>query len=421
MKRAAPRRMSLRRRVIVTYALLTAVVCGLFATLMFFTLNTLEGRLVDDRLATQGEWLIKRLRSGEVLDTPTGLQLLYGDLIPAEMRGLAPGYREWVRDGKSLHMLVRDEARQRFIIVDEQSGLVAIENIVLLTLVCGVIAALLMAVILGHLTVNPVVAPLTDLAQAVQQQVAPHALPSLDENDEIGVLARAFAQRAGALEQFLERERRFTADVSHELRTPITVIVGATEVLAMHALRDSALRGISERIARAADDASERITALLILARAPQALDVPRTALAPLIRREVERCAPLLTDKPVTLQTDIDDAAHAFVRPELVSMVICNLVRNACQYTECGTIDVSLSVDTICVEDTGPGLPALIKVRPFARFARGPAERSSGAGLGLSIAERCVAHLGWALVIEDRVDGGTRAILRIPGSQRRAL
>ena len=69
---ATPRRMSLRRRFIVTYALLTAVVCGLFAVLMFFTLTTLEGRLVDDRLATQGEWLIKRFRSGQVLDTRQG-------------------------------------------------------------------------------------------------------------------------------------------------------------------------------------------------------------------------------------------------------------------------------------------------------------------------------------------------------------
>lgn len=413
--RAAPRRMSLRRRVIVTYALLTAVVCGLFAILMFFTFTTLEGRLVDDRLATQGEWLIKRLHSGQVLDTPTGLQLLHGELIPAEMRGLTPGFHEWVLDGKSLHMLVRDEDGQRFIILDEQSGLVAIEKIVLLALAGGVVTALLMATILGHLTVNSVVAPLTNLARAVQQEVPPQDLPSLDETDEIGVLARAFAQRAGALEQFLERERRFTGDVSHELRTPLTVIVGASEVLATHALRDPGLRGISERIARAAGDATERITALLLLARAPQALDAPRTALAPLIRREIERCAPLLSGKPVTLQTNIDDATHAFARPELVSMVISNLVRNACQYTEHGTIAISLSADAVYVEDTGPGLPPSVRARPFARFARGPAEQSSGAGLGLSITERCAAHLGWTLVMEDRVDGGTRATLRIPG------
>ena len=417
--RTTPGRMSLRRRFIVTYTLLTAVVCGLFATVMFFTLTTLEGRLVDDRLATQSEWLIKRFRSGQVLDTPTGLQLLQGDLIPAEMRGLAPGLHEWVRNGKSLHLLVRNEGGNRFIVLDEQSGLVAVEEIVLLTLTGGVIATLLMAIILGYLTVNPVVAPLTDLARAVQQEVPPHDLPSLDENDEIGVLARAFAQRASALERFLERERRFTGDVSHELRTPLTVIVGASEVLSTHALRDPGLRGISERIARAAGDATEQITALLLLARAPQALDAPRTALAPLMRREIERCAPLLSGKPVTLQTNIDDATHAFARPELVSMVIGNLVRNACQYTEHGTIDISLSADTIHVEDTGPGLPPSVQVRPFTRFARGPAEHSAGAGLGLSITERCVAHLGWTLVMEDRVGGGTRATLHIPGPQHR--
>ena len=412
--RAQPRRMSMRRRFIATYALLTTVVCGLFATLMFFTLTTLEGRLVDDRLAVQGEWLIKRFRSGQPLDTPTGLQLLQGDLIPAEMRGLTSGFHEWVRDGKSLHMLMRDDGGNRFVILDEQSGLVAIEELVLLALAGGVAATLLMAIIFGYLTVNPVVAPLTDLARAVQQEVPPHDLPSLGETDEIGVLARAFAQRAGALEQFLERERQFTGDVSHELRTPLTVIVGASEVLATHALRDPGLQGISERIERAAGDATDRITALLLLARAPQALDAPRTALAPLIRREIERCVPLLGGKPVTLLTTIDDATCAFARPELVSMVISNLVRNACQYTEQGTIAIFLGVDVIHVEDTGPGIPPSVQLRPFTRFARGPAELSSGAGLGLSITERCVAHLGWTLVMEDRVDGGTRATLHIP-------
>lgn len=407
-------RMSLRKRFIVTYALLTAVVCGLFATLMFVTFTTLEGRLVDDRLATQGDWLIKRFQAGQLLDTPTGLRLLQGESISAEMQGLKPGLHEWVRNEKSLHMLVRGEGADRFVIVDEQSGLVAIEEIVLLALAGGVAAALLMAVVLGYLSMNPVVAPLTALARAVEQDVPPYKLPSLGETDEIGVLARAFAQRTGALEQFLERERRLTDDISHELRTPLTVILGAAEVLASHAQLEPGLLGVSERIARAAGDATERMTALLLLARAPQALDAPRTALAPLIQREIERCAPVLVGKPVALQTTIDIDVYAFARPELVSMIVSNLMRNACQYTEQGTVAICLSADSICIEDTGPGLPLAIQSRPFARFTRGSAEPSAGAGLGLSITERCAAHIGWTLEITARVGGGTRAVLNIP-------
>ena len=406
-------RMSLRKRFIVTYALLTALVCGLFAILMFVTLSALEGRLVDDRLATQGEWLIKRFQIGQVVDTPSGLRLLQGESIPAEMRGLKPGLHEWVRDGKSLHMLVRDEGANRFVILDEQSGLVAIEEIVLLALAGGVAAALLMAIVLGYLSMNPVVAPLTDLARAVEQEVPPHKLPSLEETDEIGVLARAFAQRAGALEQFLERERRFTDDISHELRTPLTVIVGAAEVLGSRAQHEPELLGVSERIARAAGDVTERMTALLLLARAPQLLDAPRTALAPLIQREIERCAPMLVDKPIVLQTSLDRDVYAFARPELVSMIVSNLMRNACQYTEKGTVSICLSADRICIEDTGPGLPPSVQSRPYARFTRGPAERAAGVGLGLSITERCIAHLGWALEITSRVGGGTRVVLHI--------
>jgi len=263
--------------------------------------------------------------------------------------------------------------------------------------------------------VNRVVAPLTALAEAFEGGRTDE-LPSLDTPDEIGTLARAFAQRTQALESYLNRERSFTGDVSHELRTPLTVISGAAEVLASHAKKQPELRPLAERIARAAADASERVNALLLLARTAAQRDPVHTELAPIVRREADRCRGLLAAKPVVLNLRIEDSVHAVARPELASILIGNLLRNACQYTARGAITVTLVPGSFTVDDTGPGLPAAVRARLFDRVVH-EVQPEGGGGLGLSIVQRIAEHLHWTLQVEDRRGGGTRVCVALPNLQ----
>jgi signal transduction histidine kinase len=133
--------------------------------------------------------------------------------------------------------------------------------------------------------------------------------------------------------------------------------------------------------------------------------------LSPLVKQELERCAPLLKDKAVTTRLDVKDEVWILARPELVSIAIGNLLRNACQYTEQGTVTVSLETHCIVIEDSGVGLPESVRSRLFERFVRGHDESIAGSGLGLSIVKRVVEHLGWNIQLEDSPGGGSRFTL----------
>ncbi len=96
---------------------------------------------------------------------------------------------------------------------------------------------------------------------------------------------------------------------------------------------------------------------------------------------------------------------------ELCAAAIGNLVRNACQYTEQGSITVALTPGRVVVEDTGPGLPAAVR-ETLARSGAGagaiPSRGSNGTGLGLSLVLRICEYLGASLGYEERLGGGSR-------------
>jgi signal transduction histidine kinase len=192
------------------------------------------------------------------------------------------------------------------------------------------------------------------------------------------------------------------------------VISGAAELLATHADREPALLPLAQRIARAAADATERVNALLMLARTAEQADPAPTDLAPILRREAERCRSLLAAKPVVLNVRIEHPVRAVARPELVGILVGNLLRNACQYTSRGAITLTLTPEALTLDDTGPGLPEPVRARLLEPST--PAEQADGTGngLGLSIARRIAEHLGWSLAVEDRRGGGTRFRLGIP-------
>jgi signal transduction histidine kinase len=408
-------RWTLRRRIVWTYTALTVTVCALFAALIYVTVGEVEDRLVYERLNTQASQFIERHRQG-ASHSAKDMEFFYGSAIPAQFAVLPLGIHDEKRDGKDVHVLIGQDAGQRFAVVDEEPGFWVIEEHVTIALAIGVLAAVLLSLLIARLTVNRVVAPLTALAEAVEGRGS-EELPSLDAPDEIGTLARAFAQRTRALESYLQRERSFTGDVSHELRTPLTVISGAAEVLASYAEKQPELRPVAGRIGRAAADATERVNELLLLARTAAQMDPVHTELAPIVRREADRCRGMLVAKPVVLNLRIEESVHAIARPELVSILVGNLLRNACQYTSRGAITVTLTPGSLTVDDTGPGLPAAVRARLFERLARGAQAETGGSGLGLSIVQRIADHLQWTLQIEDRRAGGTRVWLSLPHPQ----
>lgn len=407
---------SLRRRIVTAYTWYAFGFVLFFALITAFAVEGIEEHLVDNRMREVAAWAAPRQAAGLPVEMPAGLSFHRNQDIPLSLRKLPPGVQEKTVDGVGLHVLAGHDDFGDYIAVDHESDYEKVELVVYSMFAVAFLGFLLFSYVLASFMARRLVTPITELAAAVS---ADHpGLPLLDRQDELGVLARAFAAHTAQLREVLERERFFTGDVSHELRSPLTVIMGAAEVLMAHGAASPGYPAAA-RIYRAAQEAADCVTVLLLLARAPQLDGLPEVDMGQLGLCETERHQHMVAGKPVRLAFGGGDSFAVRAPRELCLAAIGNLVRNACQYTDHGSVTVRLEGRSVLVEDSGPGLPAAVRAalegQGAAPAGGAPgAAGSAGAGLGLALVRRICAYLGASLVLRDRPGGGSIFVLHFP-------
>lgn len=265
------------------------------------------------------------------------------------------------------------------------------------------------------------VAPVSRLAYAVSRwdprdpdigSIHPHTI-DVDAGDEVQHLSQALVGLADRIGDFVERERDFTRDASHELRTPLTVIRVATDMLIDDPETSArALRSL-ERVQRANRDMEAVIDAFLILARdvdiEPQCAEFD---VIDIVRGEVERVRPLLLDKPVVIEILQEGAPRLFAPPNVLNVMLRNLLGNAVGFTERGSIQVRVGADRIEVQDTGVGMSPETLAKAFEPFYRAGNSNEESKGMGLSIVHRLGDRFGWPVTLTSQVGAGTTAVIR---------
>ena len=100
--------------------------------------------------------------------------------------------------------------------------------------------------------------------------------------------------------------------------------------------------------------------------------------------------------KGVALAVDVEHGAVAKTDPEMIVLVMQNLVGNAVKYSSKGTVRIAATggqtgkprPSVLSVADEGPGITPEEKERVFEAFRRGEAHGQEGVGLGLAVARR---------------------------------
>jgi signal transduction histidine kinase len=402
---------SLSRRIVAAFILFGVVLSLFFAVLAALAVEGIEVHLVDNRLADVEKWALPRRAAGLQVDLPAGVRFHQGEDIPPALRGLPAGVSEVELGGVGLHVLSGVGAHGPYVVVDHESDYEKVELVVYSAFAAFFIGFMALAALLGGFVGRRIVIPMSELAEAVTKGVTP--LPLTERSDELGILARALDAHTSELRAFLDRERFFTGDVSHELRTPLTVIMGAAEIL----LQDEsslAVRAPAERIYRAAREATECVTVLLLLARAPEIGQMAPVSISHIARNETQRYGFMVAHKPVVLSCIGQAQVSVRAPAELCTSAIGNLVRNACQYTDQGSVTVVLKPGQVIVEDTGPGLPDAVQQTLGQGDRSAPSSGSAGTGLGLSLVIRICEYLGATLDYQNRPGGGSRFTITFP-------
>lgn len=231
------------------------------------------------------------------------------------------------------------------------------------------------------------------------------------------------------LSRAMQIKSDFVANASHELRTPLSTIRAAVEAVSQMNLLEEAED--ATRFINVIDRHSARLSAmvsdLLDLAR----LESPtaRFARETLAPREVllelqERFADVFRAKGLIWEMRCDDAlgSRIVISPQLLRLVLDNLVDNATKFTErgkrvrVGCVSAATSV-TFMVEDEGCGIPEPEQERVFERFYQVERARSGperGTGLGLSIVRHAVVAMGGTLRLQSQVGVGTTVSFSVP-------
>jgi signal transduction histidine kinase len=255
------------------------------------------------------------------------------------------------------------------------------------------------------------------------------ARASLDRQDELGDLGRAFDEMADRLSATLRTQTELLANASHELRTPLARIRVALDLAGEG---DAALA--REQLGEIAQDLGELealVSDILLMAR----LDLKREKLAvprQLLRLEVFPAREAVDDAAARfskatpgreLQVGTDgDLPEIRADRVLLRRVLTNLLDNAAKYSDPGRpIALRARVDhdvvRFDVADEGIGIDAEDLERVFTPFFRTDRSRdraTGGVGLGLAIARRVVEAHGGAITIESAPGRGSTFSITIP-------
>jgi len=244
---------------------------------------------------------------------------------------------------------------------------------------------------------------------------------SQNHDGDVETLARALHGFASRIEDFVERERNFTRDASHELRSPLTVIKVAAEVLQEEELSPFAHRTLA-RIERSARDMEALMEALLLLAReSDTGLPEEEFLANDIAREEVERAQPLVAGRPIDLRIEEEGSFLLNASPRVFAVMVGNLVRNACLYTEYGEVCVSVGNDFVQVQDSGIGMSDEEVAQAFQAYFRGGRSQRGGHGVGLTIVKRLSDRFAWPVEIASELGIGTTVTIRFPLAQPQPL
>jgi signal transduction histidine kinase len=348
------------------------------------------------------------------------------DAVPARLANLPPGYHQVDQpDGTQGTVLVSDTSRGRLFLLfnnDRPNSVVMLFGLIPVVLVVLIIY---FATWLTYRASRKALSPVIALAKVVRRwnpnhpdpaSLAPDRLPAATDSD-VEVLVSALYNFANRLDAFVERERNFTRDASHELRTPLTVMKVAVDVLADEDMSPFAQRSLA-RIRRSVHEMEALIETFLVLARESDTGLRDEDFLAnDVVASEVKRYRGLLVGKPVELLL-VEPARFALhAPPRVFAVMVGNLIRNACLYTEHGSVTVTVEADHVRVTDTGSGMSEEDLERAFQPFYRGSRTGSRGHGIGLAIVRRIADRYHWRVTLESTLGQGTTATAHFPAAQ----
>ena len=238
-------------------------------------------------------------------------------------------------------------------------------------------------------------------------------------SDELADKHRDLAETQAKLAetQSMARLGVMTAGAAHEMNNPLTVIKGYAQVLRSR-VADSELRKLAEKIGTSAQEISDLISSMNLIADPPEP-EPARCSIQGIINECVVSARERTRTNCACRISVPTGMPVALIDPQLLRSALVELVVNAAESGTSEIIEIRVQIDQlddrllIMVKDHGCGMSQKTLDHAFDPFfSEKPAGRQTG--LGLFRARRLVELMGGSVSLSSREDTGTRALLMLP-------
>lgn len=217
----------------------------------------------------------------------------------------------------------------------------------------------------------------------------------------------------------------FLSNMSHEIRTPLNALSGFSSLLTEEGLDDETRRQCNEVIQQNSELLLKLINDVIDLS----SLEFGKLQFCIAQHDAVSICRNVIdtvnkvkqTQAELTFTTELEEMPIETDDSRLQQVVI-NLLINATKFTPQGSIVLKLEKETddtvlFTVTDTGCGIPKDKQANIFQRFEK-LNENAQGSGLGLSICQLIIEHIGGQIWIDSEYAEGSRFCFTHPISQK---
>lgn len=217
----------------------------------------------------------------------------------------------------------------------------------------------------------------------------------------------------------------FLSNMSHEIRTPLNALSGFSSLLTEEGLDDETRRQCNEVIQQNSELLLKLINDVIDLS----SLEFGKLQFCIAQHDAVSICKNVIdtvnkvkqTQAELTFTTELEEMPIETDDSRL-QQVLINLLINATKFTPQGSIVLKLEKETndtvlFTVTDTGCGIPKDRQTNIFQRFEK-LNENVQGSGLGLSICQLIIEHIGGQIWIDSEYAEGSRFCFTHPISQK---